>query len=106
MALAIIGNCSYSALLEDGAVRWLCWPRMDSSFVFGSLLDEDRGGEFRVVPNGPHEVVQDYLENTNVLRTVFRAEDGVFEVVDFAPRFSQHERYYKPSMLMRLLRPL
>src|SRR5690606_30110714 len=49
---------------------------------------------------------QHYLENTNVLRTVFRAEDGVFDVTDFAPRFRQYERYYKPSMLARVIRPL
>jgi Domain of unknown function (DUF5911) len=39
--LAIIGNCSYSALLKDGSVEWLCWPRPDSSFVFGPLLDRE-----------------------------------------------------------------
>ena len=37
--LAIIGNCSYSALLKEGSVEWMCWPRPDSSFVFGPLLD-------------------------------------------------------------------
>ena len=44
--LGIIGNCSYSALLKEGSVEWLCWPRPDSSFVFGPLLDRERGGAF------------------------------------------------------------
>src|SRR5690606_14347333 len=106
MALAIIGNCSYSALLEDGAVRWLCWPRVDSSFVFGDLLAAQTGGEFSVRPNAPVERTQRYRENTNGLRTAFRAEDGVSDVTDFAPRFRQYERYYKPPMLARVIRPL
>ena len=46
--LAIIGNCSYSALLKEGSVEWLCWPRPDSSFVFGPLLDREQGGAFAV----------------------------------------------------------
>ena len=44
--LAIIGNCSYNALLKEGSVEWLCWPRPDSSFVFGPLLDREQGGAF------------------------------------------------------------
>ena len=46
--LGIIGNCSYSALLRDGSVEWMCWPRLDSSFVFGPLLDREKGGAFVV----------------------------------------------------------
>ena len=52
------------------------------------------------------EIEQSYLENTNVLRTVFRADDGVFELIDFAPRFNLYDRFFKPSMLIRIMRPL
>ncbi len=106
MNLGILGNCSYSALVQDGAVRWLCWPRMDSSFVFGDLLDGQKGGEFSVTAEGLQSVRQEYLPNTNVIRTVFEAESGSFELLDFAPRFGLYGRYYKPSMLVRILRPL
>ena len=52
----LIGNCSYSALVDAGRVVWLCWPRFDSSFVFGSLLDAERGGTFAVEPQDAGEV--------------------------------------------------
>ncbi len=106
MRLGIIGNCAYSALIENGAVNWLCWPRMDSSFVFGSLLDRERGGVFEIAGVDASSVRQEYVENTNVLRTVFDSPTGSFEVIDFAPRFQQYDRYFKPTMLVRLMRPL
>jgi GH15 family glucan-1,4-alpha-glucosidase len=104
--LGIIGNCSYSALLRDGSVEWLCWPRLDSSFVFGPILDRERGGAFVVEGVDATEVEQAYVENTNVLRTVFRGPGGAFELFDFAPRFQLYDRFFKPSMLVRILRPL
>ncbi len=104
--LGIIGNCSYSALVRDGSVEWLCWPRPDSSFVFGPLLDRDRGGVFAVEGVDTQEVRQEYVENTNVLRTVFSGPDGSFELLDFAPRFLLYDRSFKPSMIVRILRPL
>jgi GH15 family glucan-1,4-alpha-glucosidase len=104
--LGIIGNCSYSALLRDGSVEWLCWPRLDSSFVFGPILDRERGGGFVVEGIDATEVEQGYIENTNVLRTVFRGPGGEFELIDFAPRFQLYQRFFKPSMLIRILRPL
>ena len=104
--LGIIGNCSYSALLKEGSVEWLCWPRPDSSFVFGPLLDRERGGMFAVEGVDATDVKQSYVENTNVLRTVFSGPSGAFELLDFAPRFSLYDRFYKPPMLVRILRPL
>jgi GH15 family glucan-1,4-alpha-glucosidase len=104
--LGIVGNCSFNALLDRGSVEWLCWPRPDSSFVFGPLLDRDRGGAFVVEGVEATEVTQEYVENTNVLRTVFTGPTGSFELLDFAPRFSLFDRFYKPLMLVRILRPL
>jgi GH15 family glucan-1,4-alpha-glucosidase len=104
--LGIIGNCSYSALVREGSVEWMCWPRPDSSFVFGPLLDRDRGGAFVIEGVDATSVEQAYFENTNVLHTVFTAEDGSFELIDFAPRFQLYQRFFKPSMLVRILRPL
>lgn len=104
--LALIGNCSYQALIDDFArVVWLCWPRFDSSPVFGALLDEEKGGIFAVEPATPGaSSQQQYVPNTNILRTRFTSGRGEFEVIDFAPRFKQYERLFKPNMLVRRIR--
>jgi len=104
----IIGNCSYLALIDDQAnVGWLCWPRFDSSFIFGGLLDEEKGGNFFIEPESKEcTTSQRYLENTNILETTFMCPDGSYKVIDFAPRFYQYERYYKPLMLMRKIIPI
>jgi GH15 family glucan-1,4-alpha-glucosidase len=104
--LGIIGNCSFSALVREGSVEWMCWPRPDSSFVFGPLLDRQKGGVFAVEAVDAETISQAYVENTNVLRTVFSGPGGSFELYDFAPRFVLFDRYYKPPMLIRVLRPL
>jgi len=104
--LGIIGNCAYSALVRDGSVEWMCWPRPDSSFVFGSLLDGENGGVFAIEGVDAETVHQEYIENTNVLRTVFSGAHGEFELFDFAPRFLLYDRYYKPPMLVRVIRPI
>ncbi|MFW7379276.1 MAG: glycoside hydrolase family 15 protein [Oligoflexus sp.] len=107
MDLGIIGNCQYSALIDPyGDVKWLCWPRFDSSFVFGGLIDKNHGGFFRISPDDGEQGRQAYIPNSNVLVTTFETERGTFEVIDFAPRFMQYERYYKPKMLVRIVRPI
>lgn len=107
MNVGLIGNCQYSALIDTaGRVVWLCWPRFDASFVFGGLLDADKGGVFEVACADRFHATQSYVENTNVLRTVFRSARGAFEVIDFAPRFVQYDRYFRPTMLVREIRPL
>ena len=58
----VIGNCSYLAYVDIGAnINWLCLPRFDSSFIFGSLLDKKKGGEFSIRPKGEYTSKQYYL---------------------------------------------
>ena len=104
----IIGNCSYLAYIDTEAnVVWMCMPRFDSSFLFGSLLDIKSGGDFYVKPaSDNYSSRQHYLENTNMLNTEFTSAEGKFRVIDFAPRFQQNGRYFKPTMLIRKIEPL
>ena len=103
----VIGNCAYTAHIDMNTnVRWMCWPRFDSSFIFGSLLDSKKGGDFLVKPAArKHSSKQYYIENTNVLSTEVETDDGAYRVTDFAPRFHQDDRYFKPLMLVRKLEP-
>lgn len=101
--MGIIGNCSYLAYIDDRAdVKWMCMPRFDSSFLFGSLLDEEKGGHFFIRPmDDTFTSVQYYVPNTNVLCTEFKCRDGRFVVKDCAPRMRIHERQFRPLMLVR-----
>ena len=100
--LGIIGNCSYLGYVDMAAnIKWLCLPRFDSSFIFGSLLDSKKGGEFSVTPAEEYTSRQYYVTNTNVLCTEFTSASGKFRVMDCAPRFYQHERFFRPLMVVR-----
>ena len=83
----VIGNMNTVALVGlDGSVDWWCYPRFDSPSVFAALLDEERGGWFRISPErGDVTAKQIYLPDTNALITRFLTADGVGEVVDFMP---------------------
>lgn len=105
--VGIIGNGQFAAhVAADGDVVWCCLPRLDSDPVLASLLDAERGGTFRIAPEGGGSGRQAYLPNTNVLSTEFAAPGGAFRVVDFAPRFEQHERAFHPTQLFRVIEPL
>ncbi len=98
----LIGNCAFLAHVNRNTnIEWLCWPRFDSSFIFGGLLDKKKGGVFSILPEGIYSSHQYYLENTNVLCTEISSEDSTYKVTDFAPRFNQYDRNYKPLMLIR-----
>jgi GH15 family glucan-1,4-alpha-glucosidase len=83
----IIGNLRTAALIgKNGSIDWLCFPRFDSPSVFGALLDDRKGGYFRIYPTV--EIVthkQLYWPDTNILVTRFLSDDGVGEVTDFMP---------------------
>lgn len=104
--LGLIGNCQVAALVSNqGSVVWCCLPRFDSEPVFGRLLDAD-AGHFSIGAADGTKGQQRYLDNTNVLETRFENADGAFRVIDFFPRFEQHGRLFRPTMLMRIVEPL
>lgn len=103
----LVGNCAFLAHVNKNTnIDWLCWPRFDSSFIFGRMLDSTKGGEYSILPQGEYTSEQQYLENTNILRTVVATSDGAYQITDFAPRFHQYERYFKPLMLIRKIEHL
>ena len=72
-----IADCHSSALVSrSGSIDWCCMPRIDSSSVFGRLLDWRKGGYCQIVPSGAHEMSRRYVEKTLVLETTFRTGRG------------------------------
>src|SRR3954464_13873348 len=81
----IIGNLRTAALVGmDGSIDWLCLPYFDSPSVFGAILDDEKGGRFRIsTPCDKSRRKQFYWPATNVLVTRFQSESGVGEIIDF-----------------------
>jgi len=83
---ALIGDCHSAALVgRDGSIDWLCFPRFDSPAVFAGILDDERGGSFRIRAAGARESRRRYLDDTNVLVTEFPTDAGVLEITDCMP---------------------
>ncbi|HMD43267.1 MAG TPA: glycoside hydrolase family 15 protein [Candidatus Acidoferrum sp.] len=105
--LGLIGNCQVSALVgHNGEIVWCCLPRFDSEPVFSTLLDATDGGRFIVGAADGQSGEQIYLENTNILETRFRTPSGSFRVIDFAPRFVQFDRTFRPTQIYRIIEPI
>ncbi len=109
--LALVGNCSFSALIDSRTnVVWSCLPRFDSDPVFNGLLspdfdDDPRDGSFLFELVDFERAEQEYLKNSAVVRTrLFDSTGGAVEVTDFAPRFKQFDRLFRPLTLVRMLR--
>ena len=84
----VIGNLRTCALVGmDGSLDWLCLPRFDSPIVFAAVLDDARGGRFRIAPPSCEGLrcKQFYWPDTNVLVTRFFSADGVGQITDFMP---------------------
>ncbi|MDB5305091.1 MAG: glycosyl hydrolase, glucoamylase [Phycisphaerales bacterium] len=83
----LIGNMHTAALVgRNGSIDWMCLPHFDSPSVFGAILDEHKGGYFRIAPvTEKCTRRQMYFPETNVLITRFLLGDGVVEVIDYMP---------------------
>jgi len=82
-----VGNMRTVALAgKNGSIDWLCFPEFDSPSVFAAILDDRKGGYFRISPAANDVTLkQHYWPDTNVLVTRFFSDDGVGEIVDYMP---------------------
>ncbi|MCB4367018.1 glycoside hydrolase family 15 protein [Hydrogenophaga taeniospiralis] len=109
LSLGVVGNCAFSALIDPhGRVVWSCLPRFDGDPVFHALLGgEAPAGAFAIELEHLAEARQRYEPNTAVLVTELWDRDGQgIAITDFAPRFLSRGRYFRPTMLVRRVRPL
>jgi GH15 family glucan-1,4-alpha-glucosidase len=83
----LIGNMHTAALVgRNGSIDWLCLPHFDSPSVFAAILDEHKGGHFRIAPTAEKVTrKQVYWPETNILITRFLLGDGVVEIIDYMP---------------------
>ena len=99
----IIGNCTSSALISsDCSIDWLCLPFFDSPSIFAKILDNKKGGYFKISAVDLISLKQGYLPHTPIIRTIFETKKGIFEVRDYMPRFvTAREEYNCPSEIHR-----
>ena len=108
---AAIGDCHSLALVSlDGSVDWLTLGRVDADPAFGALLDQSRGGRFRIRARGESECSREYLADTNILCTRQRTDDGEITITDFmpvgrSPESAEHDftRLTAPFWLVRIV---
>ena len=109
--LALVGNCSITALIDRMArVVWLCLPRFDGDPVFHGLLgtcSDERDGLFAIELENASRSEQSYLENTAIVVTrIFDDAGNAIEITDCAPRFQTKGRMFRPTALVRRVRPI
>jgi GH15 family glucan-1,4-alpha-glucosidase len=95
---AVIGDLHSVALVgTDGSIDWCCLPHFDSPSVFAAILDEEKGGYFKISAIAPAHCKQLYLPETNVLITRFLSDEGIAEVIDFMPIEWRSIEYWPPN---------
>jgi len=107
--LALIGNCRVAALVNtSGRIVWWCFPRFDSNPAFSRLLagDEEKGFTDVVLADLAHTKAA-YIRNTAIVETELEdRHGGRVRIRDFAPRFFQYERTFRPPQIVRRIMPV
>jgi GH15 family glucan-1,4-alpha-glucosidase len=107
--LAIIGNGRTAALVDPlSRMVWWCFPRFDGDPIFSRLLagDEEKGF-CDVVLHGMVGHSSEYVRNTAIVSTVLTDDKGAsVRITDFAPRFREYDRIFRPPQLMRIIEPV
>ncbi|MCW2847057.1 MAG: glucoamylase [Marmoricola sp.] len=100
----LIGDLRSCALVgTDGTIDWFCAPRFDSPSVFGSILDPDQGGHWRLEPlDDDVRTSQFYFPDSNILVTRFMTERGVAEVHDFMPLLKADDDGHRQRIVRRV----
>jgi GH15 family glucan-1,4-alpha-glucosidase len=107
--LAVIGNGRTAALIDPvGRYVWWCFPRFDADPVFCRLLSADEEKGFSdVVLDDMVDYQAEYRRNTAVVTTTLTdRRGGAVRITDFAPRFRQFGRVFRPPQMIRIIEPI
>jgi GH15 family glucan-1,4-alpha-glucosidase len=102
----VIGDLHSVALVgADGSIDWCCLPQFDSPSIFAALLDDEKGGSFKICGVDGEQTRQLYHPDTNVLMTYFSNKDGVVLLEDFMPvdgADGENTKPHSPKIVRRL----
>ena len=105
----MIGDLRSAALVsKQGSIDWMCLPRFDSPWIFGRLLDWDKGGYLQLCPPGDALAFRQYRRDSNVIQTVWGSDHARMRVVDYMPIALKHKKLKPPDSLrlIRMLQPV
>ena len=105
----MIGDLRSAALLsKQGSIDWMCLPRFDSPWVFGRLLDWEKGGYLQLCPPGEALAYRQYRRDSNVIQTLWSSGNARMRVVDWMPIAVKNKRLKPPESLrlIRLMQPI
>src|SRR6266481_126469 len=107
--LAVIGNGRTAALVEPASrIVWWCFPNFDGDPIFCRLVSgNEEKGFSDVVLDDMVDFQSEYLRNTAIVSTVLTdRRGGAVRITDFAPRFHQFGRVFRPPQLFRIIEPI
>ena len=85
-SLALIGDRRTLAMVtKEGTICWYCPGRFDHASLFASLLDEQKGGEWKIQWKNSSYVNRDYEGDSSILRSTYTQDQEINVVVDFMP---------------------
>jgi GH15 family glucan-1,4-alpha-glucosidase len=107
--LAVIGNGRTAALVDpESRLVWWCFPHFDGDPIFSRLLagNEEKGFS-DVMLDDLVDFQSEYLRNTAIVSTILTdRRGGAVRITDFAPRFRQFGRMFRPPQLYRIIEPV
>ena len=107
--LAVIGNGRTAALVDPCArIVWWCYPRFDGDPIFCRLVSgKEEKGFSDVVLDDMADFQSQYVRNTAIVSTELTdSRGGKVRITDFAPRFRQFGRVFRPPQLYRIVEPI
>ena len=105
----MIGDLRSAALIsKHGSIDWMCLPRFDSPWIFGRLLDWDRGGYLELCPPADAPAFRQYRRDSNVIQTIWSTDHARMRVVDWMPIAIKNKRLRPPDSLrlIRMMQPI
>jgi GH15 family glucan-1,4-alpha-glucosidase len=105
----MLGDLRSAALVsKQGSIDWMCLPRFDSPWIFGRLLDWDKGGYLELRPTSGTLDYRQYRRDSNVIQSVWSSGHARMRVVDWMPIAPKSKRPTPPESLrlIRMVQPV